>query len=62
MEAVCLRMPVSLAFGTLGDGSFRSGRFKRNFGVEEGPYEIDILVVCLWLEINKKKGGEGYWI
>jgi hypothetical protein len=37
MKAVCLSVPVALAFSALGDASFRSGRLERNFGVDEGP-------------------------
>ena len=54
--AICLSVPVSLAFGTLGDGSFGSWRFKCNFGIEEGRYEVNVLVVFFRLEIDKKEG------
>jgi hypothetical protein len=44
MIAVCLGVPVMLAFGALGDGAFRPGRLKRDFGVEEGSYDVNVFV------------------
>jgi hypothetical protein len=54
VEAVRLGVPIALAFGELGGGSFWSGRFKRNFGVEKGPYEVYVFVVFIRLEVNKE--------
>ena len=54
VEAVRMGVPIALAFRALGDGSFWSGRFKRNFGVEKGSYEVNVFVVFIRLEVNKE--------
>jgi hypothetical protein len=54
MIAVCLGVPVTLAFGALVDGAFWSGRFKRDYGVEEGSDEVNVFVVFIRLEIYKE--------
>jgi hypothetical protein len=54
MIAVCLGVPIMLAFGALGDGAFWPGRFKRVFGVEEGSYDVNVFVVFIWLEVYKE--------
>jgi hypothetical protein len=54
MIAVCLGVPITLAFGALGDGAFWPGRFKRDFGVEKGSYEVNVFVVFIQLEVYKE--------
>jgi len=54
MEAVSLGVSVALAFGTLRYGAFRSGRFKGDFGINEGLYEVDVFVVGTRLEVIKE--------